>query len=88
MGRERIQTRADGDTVEQIETYTDDHDVSESEAIRRLIRRGLKAEGYRGNDEIPDDYAEAHMSETARTVGGVLIGVALLLVLFAELGLI
>jgi len=87
MGRERIQTRADGDTVEQIETYTDDHDVSQSEAIRRLIRRGLEAEGYRGN-EIPDEYAEAHISETARTVGGVLIGVALLLVLFAELGVI
>lgn len=90
MGRERIQTRADGDTVDQIENYREDHDVSNSEAMRRLIRRGLEAEGYRGeaDDEIPDGYAKAGINETTRIVGGTLIGVAGLLYLFAQLGVI
>jgi hypothetical protein len=90
MGRERIQTRADGDTVDQIENYREDHDVSNSEAMRRLIRRGLEAEGYRGetDDEIPDGYAKAGISQTARIIGGTMIGVALTLLLFAEVGVI
>ena len=47
MGRERLQTRADSDTVEQVRDYTQDRDISDSEAVRRLLRRGLQAEGYR-----------------------------------------
>jgi len=97
MARERVQTRCDPATVEQIDDFADEHDLSKSEAVRRVVRSGLRSHDYEvavvggnddTNDEIPDDYAEAHISETARTVGGVLIGVALLLVLFAELGVI
>lgn len=47
MGRERLQTRADSDTVEQVQDYQEDRDISDSEAVRRLLRRGLQAEGYR-----------------------------------------
>ena len=39
-------------------------------------------------EEQNDDKPTANINQTARTVGGVLIGVALLLVLFAELGVI
>lgn len=46
MARQKVQTRCDGDTVEAIENYCDDHDVSQSEAVRRLIRAGLIERGY------------------------------------------
>jgi len=46
MAREKVQTRCDGDTIEAIENYCDDHDVSQSEATRRLIRAGLIEQGY------------------------------------------
>ena len=60
MGRERIQTRADSDTVEQIENYRDERDISQSEAVRRLIRKGLRTEGLRADAvsseaDVPDD---------------------------------
>ena len=47
MARERIQTRADADTLSQVEEYVEDKEISESEAVRRLIRAGLITKGYR-----------------------------------------
>ena len=89
MGRERIQTRADGDTIEQIEDFREDHDVSQSEAVRRLIRRGLETEGYRNQgDEIPDGYAKARINQTVRHTGGVLIALMLAFLVLAEVGAI
>jgi len=79
MARDRLQTRCDPDTIEEVETYADEKEISQSEAVRRLIRTGLVAKGYR--DAETGDYAEAHYSPTAATVGGVLILLALLYVL-------
>lgn len=51
MGRKpRLQTRAENDTAAAVEAYADDHDIGESEAVRRLIRAGLIEQGHA--DEI------------------------------------
>lgn len=46
MARERVQTRCDPATVEQIEDYADEIDESKSESVRQLIRAGLADRGY------------------------------------------
>lgn len=46
----RLQTRAENDTANAVEAYADEHDIGESEAVRRLIRAGLIENGYA--DEI------------------------------------
>lgn len=46
MARELIQTRADGDTVEALEEFAEESDITRSEAIRRLLRSGLAQQGH------------------------------------------
>lgn len=49
MGRERVQTRADEDTLEAIAEYQQSDetpDLSQAEAVRRLLRSGLAVKGY------------------------------------------
>lgn len=46
MARELVQTRADEDTVEALETYAEQAEISRSEAIRRALRSHLAEEGY------------------------------------------
>jgi hypothetical protein len=80
-----IQARADPDTVEGIEEYAEERDISRSEAIRRLLREGLEAGE---EDDETEEYAVAKMSPTVRLVGGLLIGLALLFLLLSELGVL
>ena len=88
MARERIQTRADADTLEQVEQYAEDKDISYSEAVRRLVRTGLIEKGYREAEADGDELAEARMNETVRTTGGALIGLMVLLLLLLEVGVL
>lgn len=46
MARELIQARADEDTVESLEEFTDEMGLSRSEAVRRSIRHYLSINGY------------------------------------------
>jgi len=46
MPRDLVQTRADADTIEQLEAFAKERDISRSEAIRRLLRTGLAHEGH------------------------------------------
>jgi hypothetical protein len=88
MARERVQTRCDADTVESIEQYADDRDISQSEAVRRLLRLGLDAEGYDspmslGADNVErlaerEGYVAANMNTTVRLIGGLLVALAIL----------
>lgn len=88
MAREKVQTRCDPDTVESIETYADDREISKSEATRRLLRVALDAEGYDspvsvGGENIErlakrEGYVTARMNPTIRLIGGILIALALL----------
>lgn len=43
MGKTRWQTRLDPDDTERVEEYRDDRDLSDAEAVRRLLREGLDA---------------------------------------------
>jgi len=90
MARERIQTRADADTLEQVEQYADEKDISYSEAVRRLVRTGLIEKGYReaDGDGDGDQLAEARMNETARQSGTILMILMLAFLTAAEVGLL
>ncbi len=88
MARERIQTRDDPDVKEAVEEYAEEKDITEAEAVRRLIRTGLTVEGYDapgtvGTEAVEElaereGYVEARMNQYVRTVGGLLILLALL----------
>jgi len=56
MSRELLQARFDDDTVEQVEQYAEDTDITRSEALRRCVRTQLRKEGYRDSrkDQIDD----------------------------------
>jgi hypothetical protein len=84
MARERVQTRADADTVSAIEEYAEEKEISESEAVRRLIRSGLSLHGY----EVPGRHSQARFNANIRAVGGAVILILLVLLTLAEFGLI
>ena len=90
MTRKRIQTRADDDLIDRIDAYADVEDVSRAEALRQLLRAGLIREGYLTPvDEIEAQYGStAHMDPRVREAAGVLVLVALLFLVAAELGLV
>ena len=88
MARERIQTRADADTLEQVEQYAEDKDISYSEAVRRLVRTGLIEKGYREAEADGDGMAEARINETARQSGTILMILMLAFLTAAEVGLL
>lgn len=46
MPRKQLQARFDPDVVDAVEQYGDEHDVSRSEAMRRMLRAGLSQNGY------------------------------------------
>lgn len=46
MGKSRVQTRVEPDTKHQIDAYAEEAGVGDAEALRRLIRTGLAAEGH------------------------------------------
>jgi metal-responsive CopG/Arc/MetJ family transcriptional regulator len=88
MPREKYQTRLPADTAERVNDYIDNHEVSQSEAIRRLIEAGLEVE--RDDGEILDtrDMAEAHINERARQSGTILMLLMLGFLTAAEVGLL
>ena len=88
MARERIQTRADADTLEQVEQYAEDKDISYSEAIRRLVRTGLIEKGYREGEGGETEYAEAHIAPLVREIGGAMIGVTAAILLLVQVGVL
>ena len=74
MAREKLQTRADPDTVKDVRSYAEEKGISEAEAVRRLLRAGIEAEAHVmgvGSRSV------AKINETARIVGGAMIGAAL-----------
>jgi len=89
MARERIQTRADADTLEQVEQYAEDKDISYSEAVRRLVRTGLIEKGYREAEAGGEtEYAEAHIHPLVREIGGPMIGVIAAILLLVQVGML
>jgi len=102
MAREQLQARCDADTVDQIEQYAEEKDIAKSEAMRRMLRAGLRVKGYRdetgenahiGEGAVRDlsdnpELSKAHILDAVRIVGGASIGLALIYLLLVEIGLI
>ena len=86
MARERIQTRADADTLEQVEQYAEDKDISYSEAVRRLVRTGLIEKGYR--EAEARQLARANIHPLVREIGGPMIGVTAAILLLVQVGVL
>jgi len=51
MPREKYQTRLDADDARKVEWYRGKRDISESEAVRRLIRKGLEVKSKEKTDD-------------------------------------
>ena len=88
MARQKYQTRLPADMAEKVDEYRDEHDISQAEAVRRLIDAGLEVE--RDDGEIVDtrDMAEARVGENVRLAGGVLIALMLAFLVLAEVGVV
>jgi len=88
MPREKYQTRLPADTAGEVEEYIDENDISQAEAIRRLVETGLEVE--RDDGEIIDtrQMATARANEVAQLGGGLLIGLMVFLLLLLEVGLL
>jgi len=88
MGKSKYQTRLDPDDAERVDEYVAEHDLSESEAVRRLVRAGLEVE--RDDGEIIDTRgtATAGINETARQSGTILMILMLGFLTAAEVGLL
>lgn len=94
MARERIQTRDDRDVKAAVEQMAEDKEISEAEAVRRLVRTGLAVQGYDSPDVVKvgsstverlaerEGYSKARVNETARVIGGLLLGLSILYLLF------
>ena len=94
MARELIQTRADGDTVEALEEFAEESDITRSEAIRRLVRSGLAQQGHPvkaadGSGQLTDrlDRLEAEQQRANRLHTAALLTGVLYIVATLTLGL-
>ena len=86
MGNPKYQTRLPADDAERLDNYADEHDISESEAVRRLVRTGLDAQE---SEEIDTDgMATAKINETARQTGTILMLLMLGFLTAVEVGLL
>ena len=57
--REKYQTRLDSDDARAVESFQAEHDISQSEAVRRLIKDGLDAQDTDDDlDELREDIAD------------------------------
>ena len=91
MPNPRYQTRLHQDNADRVDQYVEEHDVSQSEAVRRLIREGLDAveEDERETDEEEaEPLAEASINQTVRILGGLGIALALLFFVLVRLGVL
>jgi membrane-associated HD superfamily phosphohydrolase len=88
MPREKYQTRLPADTSEEVEEYIEEKQISQAEAIRRLVETGLEVERDDGDILDTRQMASAGVNQTAQTGGGVLIALMVFLLLLLEVGLL
>jgi hypothetical protein len=56
--KQQFQTRLDPDVADRVEQYADENDLSNSEAVRRLVREGIEASAGPTREEIAADLEE------------------------------
>jgi len=88
MGNPKYQTRLPTDDAERLDEYADEHDISEAEAVRRLIRLGLEVEADDGDVIDTSDMVTMDMNERARQTGTILMILMLGFLTAAEVGLL
>jgi len=60
MGKEPVNIRCSPDTIEAVETYAEDNDISKAEAYRRVIREGVMLYGY--SIDVPSQQQDEKMA--------------------------
>jgi hypothetical protein len=63
MAREKYQTRLPADMAEKVDEYKDENDISQAEAVRRLVESGLEAQNE-PDDETDDEIERAAQKGT------------------------
>lgn len=71
MARELLQARFDADTVETVENYADEKEISRSEAMRRLLRTGAETE-IENNDDTDEKAVAAYPGTDTSDASGLL----------------
>jgi len=66
MAKERYQTRLPADKAEQLEQFKNDRDISNAEAVRRLVARGLEQTGDGQPAETAAERDRSHRAGVAR----------------------
>jgi len=69
MAKERYQTRLPADKAEQLEQFKNDRDISNAEAMRRLVDRGLEQTSERQPAETADDLERTQSAGADRARG-------------------
>lgn len=75
--REHVQTKVFGDTKKSMDQYGEDHEYSDYETVRNLIRSGLVAEGYRSGGDTRLKRVAGEVVRFSASGASVLIGVML-----------
>jgi hypothetical protein len=53
--KKQYQTRLDSDMAEAVEAYQDEHNLTDAEAVRRLVAAGLEHESQPTREDLRDD---------------------------------
>jgi metal-responsive CopG/Arc/MetJ family transcriptional regulator len=89
MANPKYQTRLPNDDAERLDNFVDEHDISESEAVRRLVRTGLDVEDPDNDRYIDTDgMATASINQTAGQTGSILMLLMLGFLTAVEVGLL
>ena len=62
MPKKQYQTRLDSDMAEKVEEYQDEHNLTDAEAIRRLVAAGINQQDQPTREEIAADLEEIQSS--------------------------
>jgi hypothetical protein len=84
MAKELLQARFPATDAKAVEEYAEDHDISRSDAIRRLVRLGLDAEdGEEEEDSPTKGFLERLASAKIALSSAVYLITGMLILLFA-----
>jgi hypothetical protein len=63
--KKQYQTRLESDTADRVDEYRDENEMTDAEAVRRLVRAGLEAQDHPTRQEIADklDRVRAEMPD-------------------------
>jgi antitoxin component of RelBE/YafQ-DinJ toxin-antitoxin module len=60
--KQQYQTRLDPDVAKQVDRFAEDHGLSKSEAVRRLVETGIEAGSGPTNGQLRDDLEDVKLT--------------------------